>query len=472
MWIFFLIWSILKTFCRGFVFLIKWLISGGKKQPDLDIPPPDINVPIDLQQDDILKKAYKSIGKEMTSGFFFFGKKSGVNITKSEDKDEHILIVGGSGSGKTSCIAIPSLLTWEKPVFCIDIKGELYENTHKIRKKIKRFNPEVADSFGYDPFYLLGKTNNIAQETKAIATALIPIPPDIKDPFWLRSAQNMLTGFILHFYDLKYTFIDTMHKIQTTPIGELIDSAYDTTKTEKAKVFLNAFRDMETKVLAGIYGELCNHIDIFATDEEIIKCLSTKENITPEDLEHGNDVFICVPQHLLGQWKNLFTLIVSQFLRHFEKRPEMTATPILFLLDEFPRLGKLDVTVEGLATLRSKKITFCPIIQSLAQLDLIYGQFARRVIVENCRYIAILNATDVESQEYFSKLVGTYEPIKTTHNQNYEPITNWKAGTSTARAMAEKMPIIKPEEFATLPDIVLLTPMGFTRIEKAPYYKK
>ena len=89
----------------------------------------------------------------------------------------------------------------------------------------------------------------------------------------------------------------------------------------------------------------------------------------------------------------------------------MTARPILFLLDEFPRLGKIEEITDGLATLRGKKITICPIIQSLAQLDLIYGTAARRVIADNCAYKAILNATDVDSQEYFSKLVGTHDKI-------------------------------------------------------------
>ena len=157
----------------------------------------------------------------------------------------------------------------------------------------------------------------------------------------------------------------------------------------------------------------------FVTDNNLIHALSRPKNITPDDLEFGADVFICIPEHLLRQWKNLLTLIVSQFLRHFEKRPNMTANPILFLLDEFPRLGKIEEITDGLATLRSKKITICPIIQSLAQLDMIYGAVARRVIVDNCAYKAVLNTTDADSQEYLSKLVGTHEKLKTTHDMKF-----------------------------------------------------
>jgi type IV secretion system protein VirD4 len=60
--------------------------------------------------------------KKMPIGFVF-GKLGNEYITKKEDMDGHILVVGGAGSGKTSCVAIPSLWAWRKRVFCIDIKG-------------------------------------------------------------------------------------------------------------------------------------------------------------------------------------------------------------------------------------------------------------------------------------------------------------------------------------------------------------
>ena len=208
----------------------------------------------------------------------------------------------------------------------------------------------------------------------------------------------------------------------------------------------------------------------FVTDKDLIFALSRENNITPEDLEYGSDIYINIPEHLLRQWKSLLTLIVSQFLRHFEKRPDRTAHPILFLLDEFARLGKIDGITDGLATLRSKKITMCVIIQSLAQLDLIYGENARRVIADNCAYKAILSATDAESQEYFSKLVGTHEKTKISYSQNFDFI-NFPKGTSKSTYTEEKRRI-KPEDLATLGDIALFTPFGFFRVEKVPYYEK
>jgi len=215
---------------------------------------------------------------------------------------------------------------------------------------------------------------------------------------------------------------------------------------------------------------LHNHISVYL-EEKIANCLSKTDCILPEDLDKNADIYIKISAKPLRQWKNLLTLMVSQFLSHFEERPDKTGTPILFLLDEFPRLGKIEIITDALATLRSKNITICLLLQSLAQLDYIYGKTARQVIVDNCQYKAILNATDAESQKYFSDLVGKYEYVKPSKNQNFEPITKFKAGVNINHATDEKL-IIRPEEFATLTDIVLLTPFGFTRVNKSPYYNE
>ena len=125
--------------------------------------------------------------------------------------------------------------------------------------------------------------------------------------------------------------------------------------------------------------------------------------------------------------------------------------------------------LDGLATLRSKRITICLIIQSLAQLDAIYGTNERKVISDTCAYKAILGATNADSQEYFSKLVGTYEKPFTGTGIQREPFTNIPKGTSSDTHEHERR-IIKPEEFGKLRDIVLLTPDGYCRVDKAPYY--
>ena len=351
-------------------------------------------------------------------------------------------------------------------VFVIDIKGELYENTKDYRPNIKVFNPLDTTAYGYDPFFTLRDSDNPAQEARAIAQAIIPLPHNVKDQFWIESAQSIFTGAILHFNGLGLGFLDAIRAIQSISPKSLIQ-AISESSTAEARYCVNSLQDMDDKTISGILAELSRHVVVFITDKHLVSTLSRKSTITPIDLEYGNDIYIQIPEHLLNQWKNLLAMIVNQFLRYFEQRTGNER--VLFLLDEFPRLGKIEAITSGLATLRSKGISICLIIQSLAQLDEIYGHDSRKVIADNCVYQAILSATDADTQGYFSRLVGTWDRPKKRYGRQLEMLC--LIGNRNEDISFENAPIIKPEEFRQLGnDVIVLTPFGFCRVEKAPYY--
>jgi type IV secretion system protein VirD4 len=430
----------------------------------------------------------------------FFGTRGNKYVIKPEDMDGHVLVCGTPGSGKSSCVAIPTLRSWKGSVFAVDIKGELYANTKAQRKNIKLFSPQDKDNaYSYDPFVFLNQSNNPVQEARAIAQAIIPLSPDSKEPFWVESAQIILTGAILHFHHEKKTFIQTLKTIQMFSPKELIKMVSGSS-VEKAVLCVKSFAEIDGKVLAGIATEISRGIVAIVTDDDIVTALTHEENketITPADLEKGIDIYIKIPEHLLRQWKNLLTLMTNQFISFFERRIESVVNstaphsgvasrlsgqvefsvcdnrPILFLLDEFPRLGKIPAITDALATLRSKKITICLIVQSLAQLDMIYGHDTRKVIADTCAYKAILSASDADTQEYFSKLVGTYEKTLGGGSQGFDPYLGASTGHSKSYSEGNDKRIIKSEEFATLREIILLYPLphNFCRVRKRPYYE-
>ncbi|MCL2410312.1 MAG: type IV secretory system conjugative DNA transfer family protein [Treponema sp.] len=400
-----------------------------------------------------------------------FGKSQGNYVIKPESRDGHILVVGGVGSGKSSCVAIPTIRAWQSQIFAIDIKGELSSYARKYRSNIKVFNPKDGDAYGYDPYAFLRVTSNPTQEARAIANTIIPLLAEVKDPFWIESAQTLLTGAILHYFALGYSFIETLKEVQKNGAKRLVDAVIGGTN-ETAQLYMGGFVDMADKTLSSIFAELSRNIISLVTDADIVSALSSRKVIEPVDLEYGYDIFLNIPEHLLRQWKNLLSLMVNQFLLFFERRDEAhTTEPILFLLDEFPRLGKIPFIMDALATLRSKRVSICMVLQSLAQLDMIYGENERKVIADTCAYKAVLSATDPETQDYFSKLVGTYEKEKKSKGINTDPFFGIGRSKNENTTTEEKR-IIKPEEFATLGDIVLLHPFkpGFLRVDKVPYF--
>lgn len=103
------------------------------------------------------------------------------------------------------------------------------------------------------------------------------------------------------------------------------------------------------------------------------------------------------------------------------------------------------------------------------QHRLLDGKDVAEVIADNCPYKAILKASEPETQEWCSKLVGTYDKKKVSSNYNADILGVGK-GQGTSSSTEEKR-IIKPEEFAYLKDVVCVFPNGYKRLQKANYYE-
>lgn len=407
----------------------------------------------------------------------FIGLESGIVLGKmkhdylvmEEQAEGHIMVVGGQGSGKSSCVAIPTLLNYTSSIFAIDIKGELSEVSRNFRADMKVFDPLDKNSPHYDPYFIL-KQGNKVQGAREIVNSIIPIGANEKDPYWKQSAQNLLTSCILHFENEGKDFPTTCKYIMQTPVNELVEELAKST-VDEVKLFINQFIGIDMKQLASIYSTLSNEIIVFATDEDVMRTLKRSDNmISPDDLENYTDIFIKINEEKIEQWKSLLNLIVSQFLKSFEKRANNADTKILFMIDEFARIGKIKTITNGLATLRSKGIQIMLILQSLAQLDAIYGKDTRKIITDNCNYKVVLNANDVDTQEYFSKLVGTVEIEKKSKSINSGNFNVMQSNRGISKSSEEKR-IIKPEEFAYLEKPVIFTPYGFFRPYKVKWYE-
>lgn len=403
-----------------------------------------------------------------------FGKDKEKYFIKDEQEKACALIIGGTRSGKTSGIAIPTLKSWQGGVFAIDIKGELYDTTAKSRNIdfVKRFNPCDSSACGYDPFYPLKTARNITQEVKNIALAIIPPTNDGNQKFWVESAQDFLSGAILFYHSFGLNFSESMIEIKTKPSKETV-ALIMASDNDKAKAKMSQFVGMDDKTLGGIFAEVSRNIDIFATDDDLIHALSGKGDcITPQDLEDGYDIYCCIEEHLIDQWRPLLTMMVNQFFKFFEQRSLDNDKPILFLLDEFPRLGRIESIMGGLSTLAGRNIHLALIIQSKSQLNAVYGKDNANVIADNCGYKAILKATEPETQKWCAELVGKYDKEKKSSNYNANMLGVGK-GTGTGKTTEQRF-IIEPSDFGYLAEngkLVILAPSGYKMLDKIKWWE-
>src|SRR5690606_3568475 len=133
-----------------------------------------------------------------------------------------------------------------------------------------------------------------------------------------------------------YKLSDIAEKLCTAPITELIDHCRNH-ELREVRILASVTYDLHEKTLSGIMGELKSKLITIATDPNIRKA-TQRADWTPETLEHGATIYLKVSEHLLDQYKDLWTVIISQILKHLSKREERKDPPILIALDEMPRL--------------------------------------------------------------------------------------------------------------------------------------
>ena len=211
------------------------------------------------------KAKYPPIPKELLhkdpTGTIVFGrdKHSGCFVCKKITEPGHVFIIGGSGSGKSSCLIIPSILSNKNHrTIAIDIKGELHEKATKYGDEtVFVLDPQDRGSYGYNPLYQLSDestTQEILEVMQTISISLISMPPDIKEPFWRMEARNMLIGLLMYGFRQGYRDLPTMADfIEGQPIKELIAKVLSELKPSSVEYkYLVQYGGMADETISGV----------------------------------------------------------------------------------------------------------------------------------------------------------------------------------------------------------------------------
>ena len=405
-----------------------------------------------------------------------FGKWKNRYVCKPNDVDGHCFIIGGSGSGKSSCLVIPTLLANpDIAKFVLDIKGELsFKSVKYGSENIAIFNPQDRSTYGYNPFFLLNKdsTNQTILETmQLVAFSLIQLNAHEKDPFWKVSARNLLIGLLIYYYKQGVTdFVSIVDEILGKPIEENIQAVMENSKPNSNEYhYIVQFSNMAKETLYSVVGNINNHLVIFANDNDIR--FAFKDNplkMNPHMLEDGYSIYLSIREEKLSAYYDVLQLIINQTLAELEKRPEDSHN-ILFCIDELPRIlsaGKLEHLLDGIKTLRSRRVTLFLITQSLEALMNAYSENEVADIISNCPYIVVLSASSVKTLKLLTELCGKYRAKKRQWNGDGKK--------QKISITFEDKPIVKPDELMTLQntgEAILISPYGYSRIKKTPYYK-
>lgn len=410
------------------------------------------------------------ISAENSADGIVFGRVlPGLLACSPSSEEGHIAVFGGSGLGKTSALLIPSLRAWKGSSLSIDISGDICRN---IPGEKLIFAPLQSETACYSPFYRIDLLTNMDDQDEALeqlSYLLMPRPvgqTSDSSAFFISEGRKILTAALLAGYHSGMDFTEICQDIVSLGWQDLF-TKIDKAKYPLASSYITPFQGANEKNTAGCKQACDEAVGLFARNQRVKAALhrpSPGESCyTPPCLEHQK-VFIIIPDEALEQLAPLLHLLTAQALEYISMRPLNACTPILLALDEFASLGRLDIT-PALRKARKRHTRIMILTQSMADIDLIYGKEERASMMANFAYKAVLGASDTDTQEYFSKLIGMVDASKESHTVS-------GLSTSSRTITTEKRYAVEPCSLSNLDDaLILLHPGGYTKLKKAFYFK-
>lgn len=362
--------------------------------------------------------------------------------------EAHIAVLGGSGSGKTSCIGIPTLRKWQGNFFAIDISGDI---THAISNDVPAIiysplEPRPLAKTCYDPFYEIDKIIDPYERDTAlcnIAHYLIKDEPGRKHDagaWYDASGRDILKAAFLAFYEQGDDFIEIAKKVVNNDY-ETLFKLIDECGNDEASTYLNKFQPLRPQDIGGCFESAQSALLPFANpvlDTWIGRSDQTgRPSFGPSTLEEYNIIFV-LPDKKREQFAPLTELLVNQLFDYLAGRNLAAKQKILFFLDEFASFPNIDIS-PALQKFRKRNVRIMLLFQSLAQLDRNYGISTRQEIMDNIGITAVCKLNNVETQEYFSKKAGSKITFRSSHTSS---------GSSTSMEVKDRA--IEPEAFERL----------------------
>ena len=380
----------------------------------------------------------------------------------------NVLVVGGSGAGKTRTYAVPNVLEAGCSMVITDPKGEILRKTSGFLKRagyeVRVFdllNPDA--SFCYNPFRYVRDDKEVLQLITNLIQNTTPPHAQSSDPFWEKSETALLQALML------YLLHEAPPEEQNFGmVMELLGSAQVKEKDENFESPLDilferlAMRDPESIAVKqyGIYKQAAGKtaksilvsvgVRLAAFNLPQIARLTMTDELHLDDLgERRVALFCCIPDsdkslnYLVGM---VYTqLIQTLFYQADRVHRGRLPVPVHCLMDEFPNISlPKDSFQSALATMRSRGIFCSIIVQNIAQLKSMYKD-SWESLVGLCDEFLYLGGNEQGTHKYVSELIGK-ETVETTSRS----LSRGRSGSSSTSHQQTARDLMTPDEVRLL----------------------
>lgn len=399
-----------------------------------------------------MKKAYKVVRVGVKDETAPAGGIVLINNGKDmwvDDGEYHTLVIGVTGSGKTSAVVDPltySLVKHGESMVFTDPKGEIYKDHAELLKargyKIIVLNfrdPQMGNA--WNPLtlpYKLYKEGNVDKAIELVDDVANNIVKDkqAQDPFWQNSSSDYFAGCALGLLeDAKEEEVNLNSISLMTTVGEEKFGAgstyiqeYFKMKGEQSSAYTFASNTINspTETKGGILSTFRQKIRIFSSRENLSEMLSYSDFNMRDIGKEKTAVFMIIHDekttyHALATIfiKQCYETLISVAQENGGKLPVRTN----FILDEFANMPALKDVTTMVTAARSRLIRFTFIIQNFAQLNDVYGKDDAETIRSNCGNLIYILTTELAALEEISKLCGEVKSKKDDKTESHPLVT-------------------------------------------------
>lgn len=343
------------------------------------------------------------------------------NDTRATGLNNNDAVIGGSGSGKTRGYVKPNIMQCSGSMVITDTKGTLRQETGGMLERegyhVMEINlaDHAASSCGYSPFdYIrMDKDGNyIGQDIMKVAACIVPVE-SVHEPVWDLSARMYLECIIGYILECLPEREHTMESVALL-FMEMPTGKFDTLMTELcsqdpgcfAAVRYRMFRSTATadRMYASIMGMLAEKLNVFISDGA--KALaSMPQRIRFGELgERKAALFLTVSDtdRSMDRLANLFYAQALQALcDSADQNPSHSLdVPVRMIMDDFASNVRIPNFPEIISIIRSRNISVSIILQSISQLEGLYGHADAMTILDNCDNCLYLGGQDVGTAKY------------------------------------------------------------------------
>lgn len=339
------------------------------------------------------------------------------NNTWETGLNNNDIIIGTSGCGKTRGYVIPNILQCNENMIVAAPKGGLEQQVSHILEQdgYMVYSIDFTDcaaSWGYNPLAYIRKEGDSWREQDIMTVAACLVPVESREPFWDLSARMRLESLIGYVMDFlppeEHDLVSVVKLFQSgkadrifQEVEEIAPDCFCAVRYRMSQMVKQA-----DKTEASIQGILAERLAC-CSFEGVTALFRNPRQLFIPDLGRGKAALFLKVSDVDRSMDRLVGLFYTQALQVLcdtaDRSPgHRLATPVRFYLDDFAAGYTIPDFDKTTSVIRSREISVSVILQSVSQLEAMYGPPRAATILNNADHILYLGGQDVGTAGFIS----------------------------------------------------------------------